>query len=80
MDEENYVINKDAMDFALKLHEASLQDTFNIGNSLLKSVTKERDELSLSLTLANGYIDYVEDCIKLYAVPRDYNFWYKFIR
>jgi hypothetical protein len=76
----NYVIDKTALDFALQLHESSMKDTQKMGESLMNSYRKQIEELQKDLNMSNEYIYYVNKCVKLQCVPRNFDFWFGFIR
>jgi hypothetical protein len=80
MPDENYVINKPALDLALQLHESSMKATQRMGESLMDSYRKQIEELQNDLNISNEYIYYVNKCVKLQCVPRNFDFWFDFIR
>ena len=80
LEENNYVIPKNAMDFALKLFENSAKETAKNGEWLMSNYQKQIEELKSDLNISNLYIDYVQKCVKLQVVPRNYGYWYVHIR
>jgi hypothetical protein len=75
----NYVLNKEAMGLGLKLFEMSIKQNQELGNSLMESYKIEAEEAKGDLKFAYRYIRYVQECIKLQVIPRDMDYWEKWI-